>query len=199
MYCVPAKDQIERNRIMSSCDGNQVMSLRLLLHQTLFHHQALPVKLFYLLHIMKTEVTLGLVFNGPTIGLDWIYPFGLQKRLQIWYFSMYWTHILTRSLGRLSSPLSDLEWLFLTLLNADGFLNAFLLACLGVSFAARPKSNDISLQSTFPVDHWSFSSLFFFSISIYICSGAVHPGRASPCQAMMDINGYASMNEKRLL
>ena len=88
---------------------------------------------------------------------------------------------------------------FFDLLNADGFLNAFLLACLGVSFAARPKSNDISLQSTFPVDHWSFSSLFFFSISLYICSGAVHPGRASPCQAMMDINRYASMNEKRLL
>ena len=154
---------------------------------------------FYLLHVMKTEVTLGLVFNGPTIGLDWIYPFGLQKILQIWYFSMYWTHILTRSLGRLSSPLSDLEWLFLHLLNADGFLNAFLLAFLRVSFAARPKSNDISLQSTFPVDHWSFSSLFFFSISLYICSGAVHPGRASPCQAMMDINGYASMNERRLL
>ena len=57
---------------MSSCDGNQVISLRLLLHQTLFHQQALPVKLFCLLHIMKTEVTLGLVFNGPTIGLDWI-------------------------------------------------------------------------------------------------------------------------------
>ena len=94
---------------------------------------------------------------------------------------------------------SDLEWLFLALLNADGFLNAFLLAFLRVSFAARPKSNDISLQSTFPVDHWSFSSLFFFSISLYICSGAVHPGRASPCQAMMDINGYASMNERRLL
>ena len=184
---------------MSSCDGNQVMSLRLLLHQTLFHQQALPVKLFYLLHIMKTEVTLGLVFNGPTIGLDWIYPFGLQKILQIWYFSMYWTHILTRSLGRLSSPLSDLEWLFLTLLNADGFLNAFLLAFLRVSFAARPKSNDIyrsSLLSLWITGHSRHSSS---SPYLYICSGAVHPGRASPCQAMMDINRYASMNEKRLL
>ena len=86
---------------------------------------------------------------------------------------------------------SDLEWLFLALLNADGFLNAFLLAFLRVSFAARPKSNDIyrsSLLSLWITGHSRHSSSSPY-LYIYVVEQSIQGERAPvrPWWILMDM------------